>query len=247
MGELADYWVWDGVGPCVRVGVHQNIQLANKDFPTVTIEFPWGATTLSPDQFEDDVGTIGELLGVGWHEFESTPFAVPGIWVVDRGESIFADAVLDIDAFGPLRLGQTRSELTELYGVPSYTLDFDGYVDDYCSYVTIPNDPYSPWLMMLGDGDAAVISRIEPVADFQVPASGVGPGSTEAEALEAYPGRITSIPHKYLDAPAAYLLVQPEEESDDEYAILFETNENRHVVAVRNGYLDPLGWVEGCF
>ena len=240
-----DYWVFDGGPTCIRVGTHHEWEIANKDFDSVTITLPQGAITLAPDEFRD-LGHVGDALAPGWHEFESDPFEVPGIWVVDPEDTVFGTAVLSSGDFGPLTLGLTWSELTLRFGVRPYDPTLDDQISDECNYVKIPGDPYSPWLMMLGSGNDSVVSRIEPGAPFQGTAAGVGIGSTEQEVLDAYSGLVEVEPHKYVQSPASYLTVKTGAEVEQTSSILFETDENRIVTSVRNGQIGPLSWIEGC-
>ena len=240
-----DYWVFDGGPKCIRVGTHHEWEIANKDFDSVTIALPQGSITLAPDEFRD-LGVVGDTLAPGWHVFESDPFDVPGIWVVDPEDTVFGTAVLGPDSFGSLMLGLTWSELTTNFGVRPYDPTFDDQISDECNYVKIPGDPYSPWLMMLGTGNDSVVSRIEPIAPFQRTAAGVGIGSTEQEVFDAYSDLLQVEPHKYVQPPASYLTVTTGSEAERTSSILFETDENRIVTSVRNGLIGPLSWIEGC-
>ena len=158
----------------------------------------------------------------------------------------FFEERLNYDSFGPVALGDTWAELTQRLGVPAYDPETSDEISDGCNYVSIANDPLSPWFMMLGDGDASVVSRIELVHASQVTDAGVGLGNTEADVLAAYPGAIQSEPHHYIGGNAKYLRVIANDSSRDDTTILFETDESGLVVAFRNGFVDPVRWIEGC-
>ena len=69
---------------------------------------------------------------------------------------------------------------------------------------------------------------------------GIGVGSSEAELLEAFPG-FRSTPHKYVEAPAAYL-TQP----GNDPRLRFEIGADGRVTEIHVGLMPQLGYVEGC-
>ena len=173
--------------------------------------------------------------------------SVEGIYVLDDNATAAAseplgDEILTASSFGELELGQSWRSLTERYGVPAF--DQSAHPFPECYYVELPNVPNSPWLMLLGDEDDAVISRIEPVHDDHRSDAKVGVGSTEAAVFTAHDNNITAAPHLYLGEGAKYLTVNAEPGVAS--TLLYETNEQGIVVSVRNGYLGPVAWVEGC-
>ncbi len=164
---------------------------------------------------------------------------------VSEDESPFAgDAVLTADSFGGVELGITWAELTENFGAPAYDPATADEISEGCNYVRIAGDPWSPWFMMLGDGEQSVVSRIETVREDQQTAEGVGLGSTIDDVRAAYPGQLQEDEHYYLGPDGRYLTVTPA--GDAESTILFETDPDGVVVAMRNGFLDPVRWIEGC-
>ncbi len=62
----------------------------------------------------------------------------------------------------------------------------------------------------------------------------------------AYDNAIDEQPHKYLGQGAKYLRVVSNKADRDLSTILFETNEDGIVTSMRNGFSDPIRWVEGC-
>ena len=174
---------------------------------------------------------------------------VEGIYVlteqfVTAEQSSFAgDAVLTSDGFGGVTLGMTWAELTTDFGAPAYDPATADEISEGCNYVQISGDPWSPWFMLLGDGEQSVVSRIELVRDDQLTADGIGLGSTIDDIRAAY-GEVTTSPHVYLGEGAEYVTVV--DATDPDSTILFETDTTGVVIAVRNGYLDPIRWIEGC-
>lgn len=69
---------------------------------------------------------------------------------------------------------------------------------------------------------------------------GIGPGSTEAQVLAAFPTFVAS-PHKYVDAPAKYL-TQP----GSDPRLRFEIDDGGKVSLVHVGMMPTLEYVEGC-
>lgn len=175
---------------------------------------------------------------------------VEGIYVlteqfVTAEESPFAaDAVLTSDSFGGVTLGMTWAELTADFGAPAYDPATADEISEGCNYVQITGDPWSPWFMLLGDGEQSVVSRIELVRDDQFTAAGIGLGSTIDEVRAAYPGSLDEQVHFYLGPDGRYLTVV--DGADPDSTVLFETDPAGVVIAVRNGFLDPIRWIEGC-
>ena len=182
---------------------------------------------------------FGNAAGVEGSYRLTTPF-------VAQEDSPFFGEVLGFEAFGPITLGDTWTSLTEGVGVRPYDPDLDGTLFEECAYVHLDDDPLSPWLMMLGQGDTSVVSRIEIDDPRTRTATGVGVGSTEAEVRLAYDNAIDEQPHKYLGQGAKYLRVVSNKADRDLSTILFETNEDGIVTSMRNGFSDPIRWVEGC-
>lgn len=163
--------------------------------------------------------------------------------VVDPQDSTFFDAELTSTAFGGVELGDTWSSLTERFAVPPFVQEDDDFFAG-CYYVQVPNDLLSPWFMMLGEGNDAVVSRIELALETQRTNSGIGIGDTEADVDAIYGDAVLKDQHTYLGEGAKYLRVVPT--SGTESTLLFETNETGEIIAVRNGFLEPVRWVEGC-
>ncbi len=172
---------------------------------------------------------------------------VEAIYVLDENAGAastepLGDETLTASSFGEIELGQSWRSLTQKYGVPAF--DPTVHQLEECYYVQLPDVPNSPWLMLIGDKDDAIVSRIEPTHDDHRSDAKVGVGSTEAAVLAAHDNNIAEAPHVYLGEGAKYLTVNVEPGISS--TLLYETNEQGIVVSVRNGYLGPVAWVEGC-
>lgn len=182
---------------------------------------------------------FGNAAGVEGSYLLTTPY-------VAQDDSPFFGETLDFASFGPISLGDTWQSLTDRFGVRPHDRDLDDTLFNECTYVRLENDPLSPWLMMLGDGDESVVSRIE-IGDPRTRTTNeVGVGSTEAEVRLAYDNAISERPHQYLGEGAKYLRVTSNKTDREVSTILFETDEDGIVTSMRNGFSEPIDWIEGC-
>jgi hypothetical protein len=74
--------------------------------------------------------------------------------------------------------------------------------------------------------------------------AGVGVGDRSARVGEAYPGRVTATPHKYI-AGGEYLSVRSGSPTDSTLRIVFETDSGR-VTRFRSGQMPAVEWLERC-
>ena len=103
---------------------------------------------------------------------------------------------------------------------------------------TVSSPDYPGVYAITEDG---VVRRISVGSNSSVKlVEGIGPGSTEAQVMQAFPGFV-STPHKYVDAPAKYL-TQP----GDDPRLRFEIDADGKVSVMHVGMMPQLGYVEGC-
>ena len=74
--------------------------------------------------------------------------------------------------------------------------------------------------------------------------AGVAVGDSSAAVQRAYPGRVTTTPHKYV-AGGEYLTVRSASPSDSALRIVFESEAGR-VTRYRTGRVPEVEWVERC-
>lgn len=109
-------------------------------------------------------------------------------------------------------------------------------ISESCQTASSPDFP-GAYAIVTGEG----VRRITISNDSDITLiEGIGPGSTEAEVLAAFPGFVAS-PHKYVEAPAKYL-TQP----GNDPRLLFELDADGKVGLVHVGMMPELGFVEGC-
>lgn len=131
----------------------------------------------------------------------------------------------------------TRDEASAAYGSSLKPANPVSERERSCFYV-FPGGKLGPIsFMVFGDR----IARVDITGPGPLTAVGVGVGSSEADVLEAYAGRVTLSAHKYTGPEGHYLTVELREE----FAIVFETDGTR-VTRYRAGRRPEVGWVEGC-
>jgi hypothetical protein len=95
-------------------------------------------------------------------------------------------------------------------------------------------------LFMVSNGR---IARVDINDSTTSTSHGIRIGDPETRVYEAYPNRVTSEPHKYVEGH--YLTVAPEAAADSGLAIVFETDGSR-VTGYRSGRTPEVEYVEGC-
>ena len=74
--------------------------------------------------------------------------------------------------------------------------------------------------------------------------AGVAVGDSAARVTDAYAGRVTATPHKYVPG-GQYLTVRPVPPADSTHQMVFET-ENGRITRFRSGRVPEVEWVERC-
>jgi hypothetical protein len=168
-------------GLCVAIAADGTALIFNKGHDTVTIDgLPAGAISIGSDDWRWIVPAV-DHLGPGVHRFTSSPYVMPEIWVVPRSESPLATLPLEIEGFGPFRLGMTIQEAQAAWG-GELTVAESFAPGPRCWGASVPDDPYSPILIVEGDGGPQ--SRIEQIwveLPGQPSVGGIEVGMTEDE------------------------------------------------------------------
>ncbi len=137
--------------PCVRVGLHQDIQLWNKGFDATRIEWDGSIHTLNPDEFFA-TGTVGEHLEPGTYTFAGEPYALPEIHVVDPESSKSANLTVTDRGWGPVDLGMTIADATQALG-SVIAVQADLAPGPECWQAVVVGDPYTPIFTVEGGID----------------------------------------------------------------------------------------------
>lgn len=159
-----------------------------------------------------------------------------------------ADLVLGPNGLGPLRIGMSRAEVLAAWGDDADPQAVASADPAQCDQFRPARAPQGV-LVMIEDGRLTRISLIRgnPIRTDR----SVGLGSTAAEVRAAYGGAATSSPHKYRDAPAAYLTVWTrkavagDQASPTDRGIVFEVDGAGVVDLVHAGG-PSIRYVEGC-
>lgn len=142
---------------CVLVAEHQNIQIWNKGFDSpLTIEWLDGPRGLRSDEYFE-TGPLGLLVAAGPTQIESSPYPMPTIWLVPAHASPSAGLVSGDGSFGPVTVGMTMGEASDLLGL-SIQIDVNLLPGPSCLGAVIVDDPYSPvFVIALDDHEASSI------------------------------------------------------------------------------------------
>ena len=109
-----------------------------------------------------------------------------------------------------------------------------------CSYVR-PSATPPGVLVMLARGQVA---RVDVDSAGVTSDAGVAVGDRAARVTDAYVGRVTAMPHKYVPG-GQYLTVRSTSPADSARRMVFET-ENGRVTRFRSGRVPEVEWVERC-
>lgn len=149
----------------------------------------------APDEGEGDSTTIGRSDG-----------AAPS--VDPRGDSVAGAATtfapLTPDGWGPLRIGMTRREVVDAIGDDASPNTVGGPEPEVCDEWRPERAPAG--LMTMVERDT--LTRITLLDRSEIATeSGVRVGDPASKVRAAYGAEVEETPHKYMDAPAAYITV----------------------------------------
>ena len=136
---------------------------------------------------------------------------------------------------GTVRVGASLDELKSAAGdvaVPAAGGD--------CQYVRGGSLPSGVSVMLA----RTVVARVDIDSAGVTTTEGVGVGDPDSRVDEVYAGRVTAMPHKYVQG-AQYLTVKGSSPADSAHRIVFEV-ENGRVARFRSGRVPEVEWVEKC-
>ena len=146
-----------------------------------------------------------------------------------------AGFTVSADAAGPIRIGMSVADLQNAAGAitppPNAAAE--------CAYVHPASAPPGV-LAMLTKG---VVARIDVDSAGVATAEGIAVGDSASKVNEAYAGRVTATPHKYVQG-GQYLTVKPSAPQDS-LRIVFESEAGR-ITRYRVGRVPQVEWVERC-
>ena len=152
---------------------------------------------------------------------------------------------LMLRGMGPVEIGMTVAAASEALG-REIVVNVDDDISLECHYATVPDDPNSPWLMVItepgADPTTGIIARIELRPGHQT-GSGISIGSSIDDVTAAYVERIAVSPNAYTGEDV--LTYVPDDDFDAGYRMIFETMDGT-VNAVRSGRLPEVEYIEGC-
>ena len=158
----------------------------------------------------------------------------------EPGEILSVDSKVSLRAIGPIVIGMTLEEARAAAGM-RLSGELDPEVSDTCFYV-VPESTVKGVLFMVFED---VIARVEITAPSPITTrSGAGVGSTREELAQMYSGNLEDTDEAVFDGEAVGFV--PNDESDANYRIFFELDENDVVVRYRMGIKPAVDFIEGC-
>ena len=147
---------------CVVVAEWQDIQLWNKGSASMEISWPGGTAIVGSDTHVD-TGPIGRTAEPGRiHEVSAPPYPDAAIWVMPATESAAARLSATETRFGPIEVGMSLDLASAVSGL-ELAVDVDLAPGPACWTAVVASDPYSPSIIVFGDGGGlSEIIRIVP-------------------------------------------------------------------------------------
>ncbi|MEM8922268.1 MAG: hypothetical protein AAGD35_02125 [Actinomycetota bacterium] len=247
-------------GPqCVRVPASQPHRFENPLDEWVEIEVPELGTldvwriSAGSGVIDFEGMTVGETLGLGVRRATSASGQVWEFHVVPAAVDPFVEHRLSAEGLGPVRIGMTVAEASDVLGGLVFDVDERGAPTSTsftCGYMGVPDLSDGPLFMLdYGAADAepddAVIIRIDAGATTRT-TSGLGVGSTESGVRAAFGDALTEELSKYGDLVDDYRLVHsPDGTEGDARALGFWTDDGE-VIAVSAGFAGEIDSAGGC-
>lgn len=154
-------------------------------------------------------------------------------------EKLSTRSTVTITGLGSVQVGMTVSEASAVAGVP--LVSKGETVEEGCRYYEPAGALQDVGFMVTGDR----IARVDILSESPIKTrSGLGNGSTKAQIQAAFPGQIEGQPHEYTDGQ--YLIFVPKDKADQDYRIVFETDNQGRVLQYRAGKLPEVLYPEGC-
>jgi hypothetical protein len=144
---------------------------------------------------------------------------------------------LDVDAFGPVKIGMTRSQASFALGVPLLFMPVgDSEPDLACDYI-YPHGNHFGLGFMVENGH---ITRID-VHDLKFETvDGISIGDKEEKVFNVFKDRVDEEIHPYIGKEGKYLVIVK-----NDFGWVFETDRGI-ITKFRSGKLESIRYIEGC-
>ncbi|MDB9314897.1 hypothetical protein PN462_17415 [Spirulina sp. CS-785/01] len=150
------------------------------------------------------------------------------------------ESQLRLTGIGNIDVGMTIAEAAQVTG-HRFTQVASGGEEYGCLYYQVNEGPDGVSFMVT----EGKIARIEVDNPKITTLSGVKVGDTEEKIRSLYGDKIKAEPHEY-QPDGKYLIYVPDAASNEDYRVIFETNDQGEVTTMRSGKLPEVGYVEGC-
>lgn len=145
---------------------------------------------------------------------------------------------LKTTGLGPIQIGMTLDELADTGLTP---IPIEGAGQGACQYYRIKGNSEPIGLMAIDDR----ILRIDVWPGSLIETrSGAKIGSTEADLVRLYEGRLEAIANPVTLGKT--IIFRPRDPGEDLFRLVFETNDRGQVVQYRAGQFPSVTWPEGC-
>jgi len=142
---------------------------------------------------------------------------------------------------GPIRIGMTVSEISEIVGVDLPIRSIDGRAAGVCGWVDAFAG-YADLIVEMTGPDDGIVRRVSTQNSQFITPSGIAVGSAEQTVRTTFEGRLAEFPHEYVEG--WYLTFQPVDDNDPN-TVQFVI-ESGVVAEIRAGDRGWVGLVEGC-
>lgn len=168
---------------------------------------------------------------------ESTTTTVAVSTTTEAPLQLTENAKLSTGGLGPVRIGMTLEDAERASGLG---LEPDDFGTDECRYYSSDRGP-ADIAFMVSEGE---VVRVDVFGEGITTLSGYGVGSTGADIVAAFGERIETNPHPYTDGQ--YVVFVPVDEVDLDKRVIWETDTDDVVTAMRAGRLPFVDYIEGC-
>lgn len=146
---------------------------------------------------------------------------------------------LGLTNFGAIQVGMTITNAEAITGM-AFEQQASGGEEYGCLYYRVPS--FGGLSIMVTEG---TIARFELSSTDLTTLSGAKIGYTEGQIQNLYPGQIVEEGHEYVPG-GKYLIYEPQDAEFQGYRLVFETDAEGTVTALRSGRVPEVGYIEGC-